>query len=308
MARDESSDRQSCPLCQTDSTSVLVDAVQDYEYGAPGDYTWRRCDECGLVRIDPMPSPEVLARAYPPDYHAYVPPSSALSRSVMARTLAATAAAMVKRLPAGGTILDVGCSNGALLAAIGRLGDYRLLGVEYNAKAAAEAQSRGIETWRGDLGDAPFEPESVDLVTLQHVLEHVFDPAATLDSVSNLLKPGGRVIGELPNIDCWDYQIFGRAWGGGHVPRHLWHFTPKTLRRLLERAGFADVVIRPALHTGHWALSIQNWLRGPRRDTSGLRSGRAWYFPLLLLATIPINSIQMPMMKTGVIRFEATRK
>jgi SAM-dependent methyltransferase len=285
----------------------ITDGVRDYEYGTPGEYRWLGCDGCGLVRLDPFPSSELLALAYPDTYHAYVEPASPISRKIIARSRAAVARRLARHLSPGATVLDVGCGNGALLAEIGKLGRYRLLGIEYSERAAATARSRGIEVWRGELSGAPFAVASVDLVCLQHVLEHVFDPIATLEKIAGFLKPGGRLLGEVPNLDSWDFRLFERTWGGGHAPRHLWHFTPATLQRALGETGFGQVSIRPALHTGHWALSVQNWLRRARRDTEGLVSGRAWYYPLLLLAAIPVNSVQMLVRKTGVIRFAAVR-
>jgi len=295
-----------CPVCGERDSSTAVARVRDYEYGAPGEYDWQRCRGCGLIRLVPFPTAEVLQAAYPPDYHAYVEPQSALSRYFIARSRAAQARAVARSLPPGGTVLDVGCSSGLLLAEIGKLGTYRLLGVEYAAAQAAAAEARGIQVWRGDVETAPFAPSSVDLVTLQHVVEHVLDPAATIAAVARLLKPGGKLLGELPNWQSWDRQLFSRYWGGGHAPRHLWHFSPDNLRRLLAAHGFTEIAVRPTLHTGHWALSIQNFLRRARTDTSGLRSGRAWHFPLLLLATVPVNCLQMLLSRTGVMRFQAT--
>jgi len=299
--------RDRCTLCGTAGGLVVVSGVRDYEYGAPGEYRWLRCPGCGLVRLDPFPSPDVLERAYPPDYHAYVTPRSILGGWLIDRARAAVARGLAAHLPDGGVVLDVGCSNGRLLADLGKLGTYRLLGVEYNAAMAAEARARSVEVWCGELADAPFAPRSVDLVVMQHVLEHVVAPLSTARIAATLLRPGGRLVGEVPNLASWDARLFGRTWGGGHAPRHLSHFTPATLARLLASAGFSSVVVRPSLHTGHWALSVQNWMRRNRYDTEGLRSGRTWYYPLLLLAFLPINLLQMPAHATGVMRFEALR-
>jgi SAM-dependent methyltransferase len=296
-----------CPLCGAGGHTVVATGVRDYEYGTRGEYRWLRCDGCRVVRLDPFPSPETLERAYPPTYHAYVQPQSSLSRWLIGRARVATARALAAHLPGDGVVLDVGCSNGLLLADIGMRGAYRLLGVEYSPAMAAQARRRGIDVWCGELADAPFTSQSVDLVVMQHVLEHVSDPIEGLIRIARLLKPGGRVVGEVPNLDSWDARLFGATWGGGHAPRHLWHFTPATLTRALESTGFAHIAIRPSLHTGHWALSIQNWLRRNRESTEGLRSGRAWYFPILLLAFLPINVLQMPSLATGVMRFEAVR-
>ncbi len=294
-----------CPLCDSRATAVVARRVRDCEYAAPGEYCWLRCDGCGLIRLDPMPTDEVLALAYPSDYHAYVGPRSGLTSKLIALARARNARALTRRLAPGACVLDIGCATGLLLEAIGRRSGCRLYGVEYKPEAAAEARRRGIEVWEGELEQADIRDASMDLALMQHVLEHVRNPVETLRSVHRVLAPGGRLAGELPNFDSWDARLFGRFWGGGHAPRHLWHFTPDSLRAALRHAGFVDVEIAPALHTGHWALSIQHALRRGRTD--GLVSGRAWYYPLLLVATIPVNCLQMAVMKTGVMRFTASK-
>ncbi len=297
-----------CPLCMCEERQALAEAVKDFEYGAPGEYTWLKCSRCQLVGIAPIPGPEILEQAYPSDYHAYVPAQSKLTRKLQSLSRQRTARAHASLAPTAGSILDIGCSTGLLLSAIGDLGRYQLFGVEYDRVAAASARARGIQVWEGDFADADIPPNSMDLVIAQHVLEHVLDPIETLRKIMTILKPGGRLAGELPNLDSWDARLFGRYWGGGHAPRHIFHFTPETLTRALHQCGFGETRIEPSLHTGHWALSIQNYLRRHKRTLQGLHSGRAWYYAPLLLATVPVNLLQMKNVKTGVMRFETVRE
>jgi SAM-dependent methyltransferase len=292
-----------CPLCSAADYQSVCDDVRDYEYGAPGTYSWLRCKACGLIRLWPEPTPEVLNLAYPEWYHAYVPPNSGLTQRLIGYVSDRLAASITSGLSDGAAVLDVGCSTGTLLERLGKRKPLRLYGVEYRESAAEAARAKGITVWQGDFEAADIPPGSFDLVIMQHVLEHVFDPIATLRKVREVLKPGGRVLGELPNFDSWDAKLFGRYWGGGHAPRHLWFFTPVTMRKALANTGFSNVDVRGALHTGHWALSFQNFFR--RNAATGLRGGRTWYYPPLLLATIPFNLLQMPLLKTGIMRFSA---
>lgn len=296
-----------CPLCNSKGHEIIQKDVRDYEYGTKDSYNWIKCNGCKLIRIDPIPSLDTLSRAYPPNYHAYVTPKSKITQKLQAITRKILAKKIASYLPSDSSILEIGCSTGLLLEAISSYGNYNLFGVEYKIEAAKEANKRGIKTWNGTFEDAPIPHKTMDLVILQHVIEHVFNPVEIMHKIYGSLKTGGKVIGELPNFDSWDASIFGKYWGGGHAPRHIWFFTPTTLKNMLELCNFKNIKIKPCLHTGHWALSIQNYLRRNKKDTSDLSSGRTWYYPLLLIATIIPNIIQMPALKTGVINFEAQK-
>jgi SAM-dependent methyltransferase len=298
---------RSCPVCAGTEFNEFKTGVLDFEYGSPGTYQWIRCRQCSMIALTPLPSDATLSAAYPPDYHAYVQPKAFITRLLIQHSrkkLVAQLSALVKE---NQSVLDIGCSTGQLLLGMGRTKTLQLNGVEYNPEAASQARSHGIRVWTGSFEEADIPPASMDLIIMQHVLEHVRDPKAVLEKAFSLLRPNGLVAGELPNIASWDASIFGRYWGGGHAPRHLYHFTPQTLGDTLARAGFRDVSISPSLHTGHWALSFQNFFRRSATSLKGLKSGRTWYYPLFLLLTIPVNVIQYPLLKTGVMRFKARR-
>lgn len=297
----------SCSLCGSNSFRMVYNGIRDFEYDAPGSYRWLQCQHCGLVHLDPLPSGDILALAYPPTYHAYSRRKSKITQGLIDRLAKKTAQRYANYLPSGGAVLDIGCASGELLSMIGELGDYRLFGVEYDPESAKIAESSGIHVWVGDVDNADIPKNTMDIVLMQHTLEHVFHPIDTLHQAYQVLKPGGKIFGELPNFDSWDRSLFGRYWGGGHAPRHLHHFTPRTLESALRSSGFSAVRISPSLHTGHWALSLQNWARRNRYDVKGLVSGRTWYYPALLLLTIPVNLIQMLYLKTGVMHFEAAK-
>jgi SAM-dependent methyltransferase len=71
-----------------------------------------------------------------------------------------------------------------------------------------------------------------------HVLEHLYDPGSYLDAAHRLLKPDGRLIVQVPNASCWQFLMFGKAWNGVDVPRHLINFKKKDLDSLLDACGF----------------------------------------------------------------------
>jgi SAM-dependent methyltransferase len=140
---------------------------------------------------------------------------------------------------------------------------------------------------------------------MNHVLEHVIDPAEVLQRAERILRPGGRIVGQLPTLSTWEHRVFGPCWAGYHYPRHLQLYSRPALAAALGAAGFVDVRIRSTPHV-QTALSVQNWLvaRGVR---TRLRFGRApWFGPLLLLS-LPIEVLAFLRDRSGVIDFEAQK-
>lgn len=279
--------------------------VLDFEYAAPGAYDYARCAGCGLLRIRPVPDAATLALAYPPDYHAYRPHTSPLARRLKDRYWRAKARAIARVAPPDAAILDLGCGGGDLLAALRDLGFRRLRGVEFNPEAARHARERGLDVATGEI-DALDEPDGCyDVVSMVNFIEHVYDPAATLNRAARLLRPGGLVLGETPLAGTWDHVLFGRFWGGYHAPRHIHIFSRQSLDRVAQAAGLELASVGNLFQPAHWALSVQHLLHG-----SGLLSvsgGRSRLFLPLLLASAPVNLVQSWVSRTSLVEFAMTR-
>ena len=132
-------------------------------------------------------------------------------------------------------VLDVGCNTGELLALLKARG-FAVAGVELGAGAAEVAEQRLGVPIAPSLEVLPDEPR-FDLITLTHVLEHVADPRALLRSLRRRLRPGGRLLVEVP---CADDPLLG-LFGGAYRPLcpgdHVSFFDADGLRRVLRAAG-----------------------------------------------------------------------
>jgi SAM-dependent methyltransferase len=178
----------------------------------------------------------------------------------MRRTLA-----ILRRDYPGGRVLDVGCGVGRLVALMREAG-LDAAGLEpYEHPCRLGRERYGIEVACSTLQNADFEEASFDAVTFFDVLEHVDDPISDLGRARALLRPGGAVCIKVPNIASSQARIFGKWWYWLDVPRHLWHFSPRSLRRALEVAGFADTWCR-AIPDWEGAMVFETsmiyWLRG----------------------------------------------
>jgi SAM-dependent methyltransferase len=145
----------------------------------------------------------------------------------------------------GARLLDIGCGNGRFLLQMRALG-WDVAGVEPDPKSAAEAVAAGLKVRQGLLEPGTQPGNYFDAVTLNHVIEHLHDPVKTLSLSRQALKPGGVIYLATPNFAAGGHRLFGADWFPLDPPRHLVLFTPQSLRRALERAGFEpEPSIRP---------------------------------------------------------------
>jgi SAM-dependent methyltransferase len=138
-------------------------------------------------------------------------------------------------------LLDVGCGFGAFLEAAKSVG-WRVYGVEV-AFAPASIAARHHDVFYGYLSDAPYEPNSFDVVRLNNVIEHVSSPRALLQEIRRLIRPGGLLFISTPNVTSFTAALNGMGWRYVQGESHLYLFGLRTIERLLENAGFKVVSV-----------------------------------------------------------------
>ena len=201
------------------------------------------CKSCRLIRLDPRPTPEQLLKYYPETYW-YAPDKTFASRmeQIYRRFVVRDHVNFVSRAirDSGerGLVLDVGCGGGLFLRLLRERG-LPVLGLETSMEAAELAwHSNNIAVIRGDLARSPVLNETCAAVTMFHVVEHLYDPVAYLQSARALLRPNGRLIVQVPNASSWQFLLFGERWNGVDIPRHLIDYRQTDIENLLEYAGF----------------------------------------------------------------------
>lgn len=195
------------------------------------------CRGCGLVSHHPLPDPAEVAAFYATRYRVAYKGGWEPKRKHALRALRgaiARASRLAPALPPGARVLDIGASSGEFTYVMQQAG-FVARGIEPNLGYADFARrTYGVAVESGGLEEADIASGSLDLVTLNHVLEHLADPGASLNRVHEWLAPGGLLFIEVPDLA----GVRKQAANTFH-PAHIWNFTPETLALLAWLEGFA---------------------------------------------------------------------
>jgi SAM-dependent methyltransferase len=221
---------QPCPICGLAGPQEWLRAPDRF-HGRQEKYALVRCVSCSQVWLSNPPKPSEMGLHYTDAYHKLI---SAAGENAPLRWR--DRLHTLRQHKQSGTMLDLGCSSGGFLGLL-RGDSWKLYGIEMSADCASRAETRtGAHVFVGDILDAPFTPESFDVITCFDVLEHLYEPLKIMTKVSEWLKPGGIFYVQVPNIDSAEARVFGSYWHGLELPRHLFHYSPSALKFLAQSA------------------------------------------------------------------------
>jgi len=247
----------SCPLCGRDHSRVLYEpwettidprTVLSATGGIRGTQRIVQCPSCDLIYVNPRPHPDVVLASYASATdEAYIEAARG-RQATFQRCLR-----VIEPLAPRGRLLDVGCAAGFFVKAACDA-RWDAMGVEpCRWLANYGATTLGLRIISSTLTEANFEAASFDVVTMWDVLEHVSDPLGELREIFRILRPGGVLVVNVPDVGTWLARLAGKHWWF-FLSVHLTYFTQSTLRAMLTVAGFEHAVMRPhyqSLELGH---------------------------------------------------------
>lgn len=304
-----------CDLCGADDAEFWLTGGRDLSNGCPGTFSVVRCRACELRYVNPRPDAPTIGRFYSEEY---MPHNPGVFPSSGGRVKAALRAASklpyrlrfgtppaVEEPPApGAKLLDLGCGAGGYLEMAQDAG-WDVYGVEPDPAAAAMARKVVGDPSRITIGTAEevrLERECYDCITMWHVLEHVHGPMRVLQSAYAALLPGGVLRMGMPNVGSVEARLLGRRWQPLELPRHLYHFTPETLSRYLQRAGFVGIRIAPEWFPSSISDSVDYLIE----ELTGRRWRRPDHWATYYL-TAPIASLSYVLGNAGIMRVTAVK-
>ncbi len=308
-----------CLLCGSERAERVAAQTDRLYHTTPKEFRVIRCAECGLARLDPMPTAEELNRYYPPSYW-FAPDGSAAARIEEAyrRLVLRDHVRFVERAlqssKARGTLLDVGAGGGLFLGMMKERG-FRVAALDFSQDAARVAwKQQGAPSVCALLERPPLQSGSFACITMFHVLEHLPDPRVYVAAARDLLAPDGRLVVQVPNAASWQARLLGEAWNGLDVPRHLFDFRDCDLERLLQSCGF-EVLRRkyfslrdnPAGLASSIAPSLDPMARKIRRKREGgaARLAKDAVYFGLALGSLPLAMLEAAFGAGATVMMEA---
>lgn len=214
------------------------------EWGQANGYAILQCSVCGLGVTTPFPDLTAQASVNEDTYSLDERISIYMSRKGYFEKRYRAQLRDIGKFCRTGKLLDIGCNIGMFLDCA-RSDGFEVAGVELNRSCAEYARSTyGLDVRATYLEQAGFDADSFDVVTMFDVLEHVTDMERILAEVRRILKPGGLLVVQSPNLASVMAETARSGWSWLTPPDHLYHFTPGSLSRLLTCSGYVVTLLK----------------------------------------------------------------
>lgn len=270
----------SCPLCKGLSIGEKL-SVQDHTVSKKEFAIWH-CNDCSARFTQDVPEQDEIGAFY--ESENYISHSDIrqgitnnLYHLVRKRTLISKNRLVMKETGMqNGSVLDIGCGTGAFLNAMKTAG-WKISGLEPDAAARVKAvELYGIHPQESERL-FELKPGSFNAITMWHVLEHVHELHDYLKQMVSLLAPGGRLFIAVPNYTSKDAEIYNAHWAAYDAPRHLYHFSPKSMELLLKKHGLNLRAVKPMWFDSFYVSMLSEKYRNGKGNIlkafyNGLRS------------------------------------
>ncbi len=248
-----------CPVCQTGSVRSVLAAADNTVSHKIFDI-WE-CSACNARFTQDVPEQDAIGVYYAAE--SYISHSDTKQgfinkayHTVRKRTLASKLGLVQKETgKKQGNILDIGCGTGAFLHTMKEAG-WNVTGLEPDETARAKATA----LYQVEPLPSPelfnLKPRSFDAITMWHVLEHVHQLHEYIGQLKNLLAEKGRIFIAVPNYTSRDAQSYKANWAAYDVPRHLYHFSPQSMKVLMKLHGLDVIKMKPMWFDGFYVSML----------------------------------------------------
>lgn len=288
----ETTDKKNCNFCNSGGT-MLYQGMSDFMNNTANKWSLYKCSnlKCQNIWLNPAPREAELYKAYSEYYthedarnlinkvlsgviSAYIKTRYGYKRSVFnwikslpiyllptERIESGFQVLYLKKDSMKKKLLDIGCGNGQFIRRMATLG-WETEGVDVDKKAVDYCVSKGLTVHYGNLEDIKLKENCYDVITLNHVIEHLVSVEDMLHEIYRILKPGGKLIISTPNSNSWLFKrVFHEAWYCLDPPRHLNIFNLQNLAKIVQSTGFKIQKSKTTARNEFWIYTMSKIIR-----------------------------------------------
>lgn len=245
-----------CPLCGQQANYDFTG--QDFMFDRSKLYRYSKCTRCEISFQDPMPNLKTINSFYPDTYENYNDAKTIklsylekvrlhyhhgykniiktnLLNSLISKFLLFDHT-IINNHPQG-KFLDIGCGNGSRMMKMKHLG-WSVFGVELNSFAYKKCKKNKLNVQNTSLEKADFQNHLFDVIYMSHLIEHLHNPCEVIKICESLLKKGGKLYINTPNLKALGRLFFGKYWFANEVPRHLILYSYEGIKSLIKNTDF----------------------------------------------------------------------
>ena len=238
----------SCPVCKSTQIQPRL-SVKDYTVSGET-FSILACNNCTHLFTQNVSEQDEIGKYYASENYishsdTQVGLTNKLYHSIRKRTLQGKKKLIENETQKStGNILDIGCGTGAFLHTM-KISGWKITGLEPDATAREKATSLYSIEPQPSQNIFSLPSNTFDAITMWHVLEHVHQLHEYIGQLKNMLTDRGRIFIAVPNYTSYDAQHYGAFWAAYDVPRHLYHFSPVSMKNLVEQHGLCIKTVKP---------------------------------------------------------------
>ncbi len=252
-----------CPICHSENYSDWRSAI---DHNVSGDtFKIVECNECSFRYTNPIPSENTIGEYYKSDN--YVSHSSTKKGvinkiyHIIRKHAIKQKEGYAKQYSDGKSILDIGCGTGDFLGYC-KSNNWDVLGLEPDEDARILALKNNNVSSKDISELKNLKENSRDVITMWHVLEHVYNLNEDIEEYKRILKPGGHIIVAVPNCSSHDAEYYKHHWAALDLPIHLYHFRPNDIKSLFTKHGMELIKIIPMKFDSYYISMISEKYKG----------------------------------------------
>ena len=257
---------KNCPICHSRQIR-FVSKIKDFTNSEEKeDFVFSQCQDCRILFQSKRPSVNEIKEYYREDYQPYKNDYNLLVRwFIKSRTLLEikkyNKLLKIRDNFNQVRVLEIGCAKGEYLKSLRDWRGYQVIGLEIDKKSVEYAKKEySLDVRGGELLSQNFPTNNFDIVIMNHVLEHLYNPLEMLKEIYRILRPEGLLVIKTPDFEVMERKFFKNYWFPYEAPRHIILFSESILKKTLSLLGFRLIKSTHEKTPNNIILSIKNYL------------------------------------------------